>query len=131
MRETFFEWIERHRKHWGLTLEEIRMESNITVRRWRGLINGAYPANQEEAEPIATEMFGLYQAEAYTSPEYWVASKFREFLARQEPREDYQLMRLWPKTIDLVYNTTAGMSDTESDEIFEQVLLKDKDDSNW
>ena len=132
MKERFPEWIDRYCKLRGLTVDEVREQANILPRRWGGLIAETYPPTSEEAEEIATGVFGLFPIETYTSPRYWVASKLRAFLGRQQPSEEYQLMRLWPIVMEQFgYRTEDEVSDIESDEIFEQVLLVDKDDSNW
>ena len=127
--ETFYKWLERHAEPSGVILEEVAERAGISRRRMRHLIDVGGPSS-EEAEDIATEAFGLFRDQAYTSPMYEVATRFRSFLASQG-REEYRFPRLWPQVRDGLVYRTDNSSHIMTDELFLEVLEADRDDGSW
>ena len=127
--ESFREWVERHARDKRVNLLEVRNLAEISERRWRHLLKIGGPSS-EEAEAIATEAFGLYPGQAYTSPCYDDATRFRSFLASRG-REEYRFPRLWPRVLDSLAYRTDETSDTMTIAIFEEVLEADKDPDSY
>ena len=127
--ESFREWVDRIAKASGYELAVVREHAGIRERRWRHLLRVGGPSS-EEAEDIATEGFGLFPGEAYTSPRYNDATNFRRFLASQG-REEYRFPRLWPQVLENLAYRTDGSSDTMTIAVFREVLEADKDSDSW
>jgi transcriptional regulator with XRE-family HTH domain len=123
--ETFQDWTRELAERRGISLEEVRSLAGIIRIRWRRLLRGS-PPTREEAEAIASEAFGLFPAEAYTSEERDLATQFRGFLGA---REAYRFPRLWPKVLGQIPFRDGDQEDPL--ETFEIVLEDDKSDESW
>ena len=129
MHKNVNEWINWHADQRGLSLDEVRSRTSITPRRWRRiLINRG--ATKEEVEEIATEAFGLSRGEAWDSPRYELATKFKNFLA-SKGREEYRFPILWPQVLENMAYRTDFTSDTSAIDVFEEIFEANLDPNNW
>ena len=123
------EWIDWHANRLGLNLEEVRVRTSITPRRWHRIrINRG--TTKEEVEEIATEAFGLFPGEAWNSPHYQLATRFRNYLA-SKGREEYCFPRLWQQVLKNMAYRTNDSFDAFAIDVFEEVFEADNDPTNW